>query len=53
VSWDSEFFEPIQVPGTRKRLVTLRDAVKHMTSLPRNEHAEHWRPAALLAIIGE
>ena len=36
-------------------LVTLRDAVKHMTGLPRAEqNAEHWRPAAtLLAIIGE
>jgi hypothetical protein len=55
VSWDSEFFIPIQVPGKRKPLVTLRDAVKYMTSLPRKEqNAEHWRPAAtLLAIIGE
>jgi hypothetical protein len=55
VSWDSEFFAPIQVPGTRKKLVTLRDAVKYMTSLPRAEqNAEHWRPAAtLLSIIGE
>jgi hypothetical protein len=36
-------------------LVTLRDAVKYMTSLPREEQAaEHWRPAAtLLGIIGE
>jgi hypothetical protein len=36
-------------------LVTLRDAVKYMTILPRAEqNAEHWRPAAtLLAIIGE
>jgi hypothetical protein len=55
VSWDSEFFSPIQVPGTRRKLATLRDAVAYMTSLPRNEqNAEHWRPAAtLLAIIGE
>ena len=55
MSWDSEFFVPIKVPGKRKPLVTLRDAVKHMTSLPRSEqNAEHWRPAAtLLAIIGE
>jgi hypothetical protein len=42
-------------PICRKPLVTLRDAVKHMTGLPRAEqNAEHWRPAAtLLAIIGE
>jgi hypothetical protein len=55
VSWDLEFFKPIAVPGKRKPLVTLRDAVKYMTSLPRDEqNAEHWRPAAtLLAIIGE
>jgi hypothetical protein len=35
--------------------VTLRDAAKYMTGLPRSEqNAEHWRPAAtLLAIIGE
>jgi hypothetical protein len=55
VSWDSEFFRPIPLPGKRKPLVTLRDAVEYMTSLPRSEqNAEHWRPAAtLLAIIGE
>ena len=55
MSWDLEFFKPIAVPGKRKPLVTLRDAVKHMTSLPRAEqNAEYWRPAAtLLAIIGE
>jgi hypothetical protein len=50
-----EFHAPIPVPGKRKPLVTLRDAVEYMTSLPRNEqNAEYWRPAAtLLAIIGE
>jgi hypothetical protein len=55
VSWDLEFFAPISVPGKRKPLMTLRDAVKYMTSLPRGEQsAEHWRPAAtLLGIIGE
>jgi hypothetical protein len=55
VSWDLEFFKPIVVPGKRKQLVTLRDAVEYMTSLPRKERgAEYWRPAAtLLAIIGE
>jgi hypothetical protein len=55
VSWDSEVFKPIALPGKRKPLVTLRDAAKYMTSLPRAEqNAEHWRPAAtLLGIIGE
>ncbi len=55
MSWDLQFFAPIPVPGKRRTLVTLRDAVEYMTSLPRDEqNAEHWRPAAtLLAIIGE
>ena len=55
MSWDLEFFTPIAVPGKRKQLVTLRDAVEYMTSLPRAERgADYWWPAAtLLGIIGE
>jgi hypothetical protein len=55
VYWDLKFYEPVPLPGKRKPLVTLRDAVNHMTGLPRSEqNAEHWRPAAtLLGIIGE
>jgi hypothetical protein len=55
MSWDAKFFVPIPMPGKPKPLVTLRDAVKYMTSLPCDEqNAEHGRPAAtLLAIIGE
>jgi hypothetical protein len=55
MSWDAEFFQPIQVPGKRKQLVTLRDAVEYMTSLPRDERgADYWWLAVtLLAIIGE
>ncbi len=55
MSWDLKFYEPIRLPGRRKPLATLRDAVHYMTSLPRTEqNAEHWRPAAtLLGIIGE
>ena len=37
MSWDLKFYQPIRVPGKRKPLVTLRDAVKYMTSLPREE----------------
>jgi hypothetical protein len=45
MSWDAKFFAPIRVPGKRKPLVTLRDAVKYMTSLPREEqNAGRWRP---------
>jgi hypothetical protein len=44
VSWDLKFYEPIPLPGRRKPLATLRDAVLYMTSLPRAEqNAEHWR----------
>jgi hypothetical protein len=55
VSWDLEFFTPIPLPGKRKPLVTLRDAVKYMTSLPLEERgAEYWRPAVtILGIVGE
>src|SRR3954464_10607730 len=55
VSWDLKFYEPIALPGRRKPLATLREAVHYMTSLPGGEqNAEHGRPAAtLLGIIGE
>ena len=55
MSWDAEFFKLIPVPSKRKPLVTLRDAVKYMTGLPREgQNAEHRQPAAtLLALIDE
>ncbi len=55
MSWDQKFYAPIKIPGKRKPIVTLRDAVEYMTRLPRAERgAEHWRPAAtLFGIIGE
>jgi hypothetical protein len=55
VSWDLKFNEPVQVPGKRKQLVTLRDAALYITQLPKAEReAEHWRPAAiLLKLVGE
>src|SRR4051812_30708091 len=55
MSWDIKFYQSIPVPGKRKPLVTLRDAARYMTSLPREEqNAEHWRPAAtLLGLMGE
>lgn len=55
MSWDLEFHRPITVPGKRKQLVTLRDAVEYMTSLPLEERgAEYWRPAVtILGIVGE
>jgi hypothetical protein len=55
VSWDREFYEPIDLPGKRQPLLTIRDAAIYITSLPKAERgAEHWRPAAvLLKLIGE
>jgi hypothetical protein len=55
MSWDLEFFKPIEVPGSQKKLATLRDAVEYMTSLPRAQRgADYWWPAVtLLPIIGE
>lgn len=47
--WDQEFYKPIPVPGKRKALVTLLDAARYMTSLPRAERgADHWWPAVTL-----
>ena len=34
--WQREFEDPIMLPGERK-LVTLRDAADHITSLPKKE----------------
>lgn len=53
--WDLKFFTPLPVPGKRRQLVTLRDAVEYMTSVPLKERgAEYWRPAVtILGIVGE
>jgi hypothetical protein len=54
LSWDLKFYEPIPLPGRRKPLATLRDAVLYRTSLRRAEqNAEHRPAATLLGIIGE
>jgi hypothetical protein len=55
LSWDQEFHQPIIVPGKRKPLVTLLDAARYMTSLPKAERgADHWWPAVtLIKLIGE
>jgi hypothetical protein len=37
VSWDQQFFEPIELPKG-KELVTLRDAALYITKLPKAEH---------------
>jgi hypothetical protein len=50
VSWDQEFFDPIELPG-RKPLLTLRDAAMYITKQPKAEHdAEEWQ-AAMEALL--
>ena len=45
MSWNQQFFDPIELPGGRK-LVTLRDAALYITNLPKAEHdAEEWQAA--------
>jgi hypothetical protein len=49
VSWDQEFFDPIEING--KTLVTLRDAAQYITKLPKAEHdADEWQ-AAMEALL--
>ena len=50
MSWDQQFFDPIELPGGRK-LVTLRDAALYITKLPKAEHdAAEWQ-AAMQALM--
>jgi hypothetical protein len=49
VSWDQEFFDPIEIDG--KTLRTLRDAAQYITKLPKAEHdADEWQ-AAMEALL--
>ena len=50
MSWDQEFFDPIELPKGKK-LVTLRDAALYITKLPKAEHdAPEWQ-AAMEALL--
>jgi hypothetical protein len=50
VSWDQQFFDPIELPKGKK-LVTLRDAALYITELPKAEHdAQEWQ-AAMEALL--
>ena len=50
MSWDQRFFDPIILPGW-KPLITLRDAARYITKLPKAEHdTEEWQ-AAMLALL--
>jgi hypothetical protein len=50
MSWDRQFFDPIELPKGKK-LVTLRDAAEYITELPKAEHdADEWQ-AAMQALL--
>ena len=50
MSWDQQFFDPIELPKGKK-LVTLRDAATYITKLPKAEHdATEWQ-AAMEALL--
>jgi hypothetical protein len=53
MSWDQQFFDPIELPKGKK-LVTLRDAANYIMKLPKAEHdAAEWQAAmeALLLLV--
>jgi hypothetical protein len=50
VSRDQRFFDPIELPGGR-RLVTLRDAARYITKLPKSEHDTPEWQAAMEALL--
>jgi uncharacterized protein (TIGR02246 family) len=54
MSWDQQFFEPIELPNVRK-LVTLRDAAQFIMKLPKAEQqATEWVTAVeMLMLVGE
>jgi hypothetical protein len=50
MSWDRQFYKPIELPSGRK-MVTLRDAALYITKLPKAEHdAKEWQ-AAMEALL--
>jgi hypothetical protein len=52
LSWSDQFDNPIELPGRRKPLVTLRDAALYITKLPKAEHdAKEWQAAMEVLIL--
>jgi hypothetical protein len=50
MSWDQQFFDPIELPKGKK-LFTLRDAANYIMKLPKAEHdAAEWQ-AAMEALL--
>jgi hypothetical protein len=55
VAWDQQFHDPIELPGRRKPLVTLRDAAQYIIGLPKAERElPQWETAIeVLMLVGE
>jgi hypothetical protein len=50
--WDRQFYDPIELPGRRKPLVTLRDAAQYIIKLPKAErHEPEWQTAAEVLML--
>jgi hypothetical protein len=50
LSWDQQFFDPIELPNGRE-LVTLRDAALYITKLPKAAHDADELQAAMQALM--
>jgi len=56
VAWDQRFYDPIELPGRRKPLATLRDGAEYIIKLPKAERdADEWQAAmeALMLVAAE
>jgi hypothetical protein len=55
LSWGQQFFDPIELPGRKKPLVTLRDAAQYIIKLPKAERdLPQWETAIeCLMLVGE
>ena len=50
--WDRQFYDPIELPGRRKPLITLRDAAQYIIKLPKAErHEPEWQTAAEVLML--
>jgi hypothetical protein len=46
VPWDQQFHDPIELPGRRTPLVTLRDPAQYIIKLPKaGRDADEWQAA--------
>ena len=52
MAWDQEFYDPIELPGRKKPLMTLRDAAQYIIKLPEAErNTDEWQIAMQALIL--